>query len=153
MAQTTIQLTTIKKRADFLAVRGGFRASVTSFLIEAKARREVPGKSVGKSAVDDGQARFGFTVTKKLGGAVKRNRIRRRIKAAITDRHTAVALAGFDYVVVARTAAFDREFALVREDALKALTLIQKLASAPAKPKSTGESPPYPRKDPKKAAP
>ena len=145
MAQTTIQLTTIKKRADFLAVRGGFRASVTSFLVEAKARPKNSG--AGR------EARFGFTVTKKLGGAVKRNRIRRRIKAAITDSHIAVALAGFDYVVVARTAAFDRDFALVREDALKALTLIQKLASAPAKPKSTGESPPYPRKDPKKAAP
>ena len=139
-------LSTIKKRADFLIVRGGFRASVPSFLIEAKARP--------KTSVAGPEARFGFTVTKKLGGAVKRNRIRRRIKAAIGEVMEPLAIAGCDYVVVARAAAFDRTYALLCDDALRALTQIQKLAAAPlGQDKSPGKSPQQPGKSPKKAPP
>lgn len=54
--------------------------------------------------------RFGFTVTKKLGGAVIRNRIRRRLKSAITALAPAQAHDGYDYVIVARNAALDRAF-------------------------------------------
>ena len=54
--------------------------------------------------------RFGFTVTKKLGGAVIRNRIRRRLKSAISEIMTEGARDGFDYVVVARLAALERPY-------------------------------------------
>lgn len=71
-----------------------------------------------------GCARFGFTVTKKLGNAVKRNRIRRRLKAAVGEVAAQLALPDHDYVVVARAAAFDRPFADMRADILKAFEIL-----------------------------
>lgn len=116
-------LVTLKKRPEFLAIRGGLRASVPSFLIEAKAR------PAGQAALPE--PRFGFTVTKKLGGAVVRNRIRRRIKAAITDVKDHLARQDFDYVVVARKAAIDRLYCDLLADAARALRVIH---SAPRLP-------------------
>jgi ribonuclease P protein component len=66
-------------------------------------------------------ARFGFTVTKKLGGAVVRNRIRRRLKAAITLVADGIAKPDHDYVLVARLAAFDRDFEALKKDLERAL--------------------------------
>lgn len=96
----------LKRRAEFLAVRGGVRWSGAAFLIEAKPR--VP--------ADEKPPRFGFTVTKKLGGAVVRNRMRRRLREALRLSAPRLALAGTDYVVVARPAALDRPFADLQRD-------------------------------------
>lgn len=54
--------------------------------------------------------RFGFTVTKRLGSAVVRNRIRRRLREALRTHALASAEAGVDYVVIARAAALRRPF-------------------------------------------
>jgi len=99
-----VRLTTLKKRSEFLRIRGGARWSGQCFVLETKPR----------SALDASAPRFGLTVTKKLGGAVVRNRIRRRLKAAISEVAGTSARPGFDYVVVARPAALNRPF-----DALK----------------------------------
>lgn len=66
-------------------------------------------------------ARFGFTITKKIGNAVTRNRIRRRLKAAFAANAAEHAQATCDYVIVARAAALDRPFALLLEDVARAL--------------------------------
>lgn len=109
---------TLKKRPEFLAVRGGARASVPSFLMEARPRC-IP--------ADISQPpRFGFTVTKKLGGAVTRNRIRRRLKSAVSQMIGDGAIAGFDYVVVARPAALKRPYVDLLEDVSRAFSLIHK---------------------------
>ena len=55
--------------------------------------------------------RFGFTATKKLGNAVTRNRIRRRLKEAVRLVAPGAARAGCDYVLIAREAAATRPFA------------------------------------------
>jgi ribonuclease P protein component len=68
--------------------------------------------------------RFGFTITKKLGNAVVRNRIRRRLKAAIAELSEAHARPGFDYVVVARIAAFDRPYGDIISDLVKAFATL-----------------------------
>lgn len=107
-----LALTTLKSRSEFLAVRGGAKASVPVCLMEAKPR--------AGSRADHAGPRFGFTVTKKLGGAVVRNRIRRRLKAAITSLACDEAKDGFDYVIVARTAALDRPFADLLADLRRA---------------------------------
>ena len=60
--------------------------------------------------------RFGLTITKKIGNAVTRNRIRRRLKAAFAACAEKHASSFCDYVIVARHAAFDRPFALLLED-------------------------------------
>ena len=67
-------------------------------------------------AASDQTPRFGFTVTKALGGAVVRNRIRRRLKAAVVATSGPLAQAGHDYVVVARAAAADRPFDELKKD-------------------------------------
>ena len=70
--------------------------------------------------------RFGFTVTKKLGPAVTRNRIRRRLKAAVSELAGEGAMAGFDYVVVARATAMKRPYTGLLEDVRRAFSLIHK---------------------------
>lgn len=87
------KLLTIKRRADFLRVRGGARCATAAFVLEAKPR--------SATTADDGP-RFGFTVTKKLGGAVVRNRLRRRLKSAVREVALPLARKGHDYVIVAR---------------------------------------------------
>jgi ribonuclease P protein component len=114
---------TIKTRADFLAVRGGRRASTPSFLIEMRptpAGAASPAVSPPKAET----ARFGFTITKKLGNAVTRNRIRRRLKAAVSAVSPIHACPGHDYVIVARRAAFDRPYASLISDLERALTTL-----------------------------
>ena len=99
-----MRIDTLKTRAEFLRIRGGLRAPTSIAVVEAKFRPQ--------SAVDaaDDRPRFGFTVTKKLGNAVVRNRIRRRLKAAVSQIATVEAMAGCDYVIVARSPAHDVPF-------------------------------------------
>lgn len=92
----------LRKRAEFLAVRAGGRLAVRSFSLEWR-RREAD-----EVAVPD--ARFGFTVTKKIGKAVIRNRIRRRLKEAVRLAGREHAAPGHDYVLVGRAAALDLPF-------------------------------------------
>jgi ribonuclease P protein component len=119
---------TLKKRSQFQRVRGGARWSGPAFLMEGKARSGAPPatdaktgagagvSNAGHSAASVDGPRFGFTITRKLGGAVVRNRMRRRIKAALADVAKACADPRFDYVIVARSAAVDRPFAEIRAD-------------------------------------
>lgn len=100
----------IKKRRDFLAMHGAPKAHSASFLMLARANPENgPG------------VRLGLTVTKKLGGAVVRNRIRRRLRAAAREVFPSHAAAGTDYVLVARKAAYARNYPLLLDDMKRAL--------------------------------
>lgn len=68
--------------------------------------------------------RYGLTATKKLGGAVVRNRARRRLRALAQDVLLAKASAA-DYVLIARQAALTRSFAELRGDMEKALKVLK----------------------------
>ncbi len=115
---------TLKKRSEFLRLRGGARFATPSFVVETRPR---PAPSAGHAA------RFGFTVTKKLGGAVVRNRIRRRLKAAVALVAPGLAHADHDYVLVARPAALDRLFADLKKDLERALQRVHHPAAATKK--------------------
>lgn len=78
---------------------------------------------------DSGGVRFGFTITKKIGNAVTRNRIRRRLKAAFAAETKAKSLGACDYVVVARHAALDRPFDLLLGDVNRALAALHSVKS------------------------
>lgn len=70
-----------------------------------------PGPDAPVVRLDAAQpARFGFTVTKKIGNAVVRNRIRRRLKEAVRLHGALAARPGTDYVLVGRRAALDQPF-------------------------------------------
>jgi ribonuclease P protein component len=100
-----MKLVTLKKRHEFLRIRGGARFHSKGFVLEGKLR----GLNGASQTIGQVGARFGFTVTKRLGGAVRRNRIRRRLKAAVTATSGA-ARADADYVIIAKPAAFDMPF-------------------------------------------
>ncbi|MDI4658667.1 ribonuclease P protein component [Xanthobacter autotrophicus] len=94
----------LRKRRDFLAAAKAERAGATSFLMQ------------GRDRGDAGTVRVGFTVTKKTGNSVVRNRIRRRLREAVRRVLPETGRAGFDYVLVAREAALRTPFeTLVRE--------------------------------------
>lgn len=78
----------------------------------------------------DGPARFGFTVTKKLGSAVVRNRIRRRLREIVRSISDKQGLRGCDYVIVARDAALRRETGELRADVEKALAQVNRKLAA-----------------------
>jgi ribonuclease P protein component len=67
------------------------------------------------------QVRFGFTATRKLGGAVVRNRAKRRLKAVVRQLALGLAEPGFDYVLIARAGALQRPFAALLDDFRRAL--------------------------------
>ena len=135
-----MRVVSLKRREDFLRLRGGVRWSTGAFVIETKRRGEHPGAN---GRVEAGP-RFGFTVTKKLGGAVVRNRIRRRLKEALRSLEPAVALPGHDYVLIARTGAYDVSFERLKQDLVRGLahvneTLQRRPASSGSRAKHTGE--------------
>jgi ribonuclease P protein component len=76
--------------------------------------------------------RFGFTATKKLGKAVTRNRIRRRLKEAVRQVAPGAARDGCDYVLIAREAAATRPFAVLERDLAAAFAALH--APAVGKP-------------------
>ena len=122
---------TLKKRAEFLRLRGGARFATPSFVLETKPRGPVAGEAAAGLAGD--VPRFGFTVTKKLGKAVDRNRIRRRLKAAVGLLAPRLAHPGHDYVLIARAQARDRAFTDVKKDLERALLRVHHPTAASIK--------------------
>jgi ribonuclease P protein component len=97
----------LTRRAEFQWAAKGRRAQREAFALQANRRPE-PAAVVGP--------RVGFTVTKKLGNAVVRNRIRRRLREALRRVSRLEALPDHDYVLMARLAALTMDFeALVGE--------------------------------------
>jgi len=100
----------LRKRADFLAVQAGEKRRGRYFLLELRQR----------SPHEAGQApRIGFTVSRKNGNAVRRNRIKRRLREAVRVGVMDDFVPGYDYVIVARpdilTLPFDRLIAEIRQ--------------------------------------
>ncbi|MEE9587490.1 MAG: ribonuclease P protein component [Hyphomicrobiaceae bacterium] len=133
-----LRLETLKRRADFLRLRNGTRWTTSAFVLSAaptKSSQNMTGKRptavqvTSNCAREVATARFGFTVTKKLGGAVVRNRIRRRLREAVRLVAAGHARAGFDYVLIARRGALKRPFADLIYDLQTALARLHDRAS------------------------
>lgn len=69
----------------------------------------------------DDAKRVGFTVTKKIGGAVVRNRMKRRLRALARECLPARGFAGADHVLIGRSGGIERPFTTLREELARAL--------------------------------
>ncbi|SIR14011.1 ribonuclease P protein component [Rhizobium sp. RU35A] len=112
----------LKSRPQFLAVREGQKRRGPLFLLEVLDRKE-----------PESAPRVGFTVTKKQGNAVERNRMRRRLREAVRQTARFAMKDGHDYVIVARREVLSASFADITQ------ALSERLESRP-KPKRSEET-------------
>ena len=103
----------LKRRADFLAAATGSKAPAGPFVLQARARG------------DQGPTRVGFTVTKKTGNAVERNRIRRQLRELVRLSASPMR-AGHDYVLIGRRGALNAPFEKMTDDFTRALKRLHK---------------------------
>jgi ribonuclease P protein component len=111
---------TLKARADFLRVAAkGVRAAAPGLILQA-----APG-SAGEAVM-----RVGFTATRKLGGAVLRNRAKRRLRAVAANVLAKHGKPGTDYVLIARKGTAERPYSALVADLEMALRRVNRGAQA-----------------------
>ncbi|MGI9356120.1 MAG: ribonuclease P protein component [Rhizobiaceae bacterium] len=108
-ADCLLKVSRLKRRADFHRARNGSRAHEKAFILQLIR------------STDSNDLRVGYTVTKKVGNAVVRNRIKRRLREAIRQMRHPEELSGFDAVFIARREALDIPFETLICDITSAL--------------------------------
>jgi ribonuclease P protein component len=104
----------LRRRRDFVAASAGAKAPTAGFVLQERRRG------------DEAPARVGFTVSKKVGGAVERNRVRRRLREVVRLTAARNLRAGSDYVLVGRSTALQMPFSRLVEDFAGALSRLDK---------------------------
>ncbi len=99
----------MRKRADFLAANRGLRVARPGFVLLFR-----PNGGLG--------IRYGITVTKKIGNAVVRNRMKRRFRELLRAELPGGGLADHDHVLIGRDTGVERDFATLRAELNAALT-------------------------------
>ena len=111
------QFLRLKRRPEFLRVASARKKWATPGLIlQVKSH-----PADGKPARADGFLRVGFTVSRKVGNAVQRNRAKRRLRALAAQILPTHADVGYDLVIIGRRATLTRPYAKLEGDLLKAL--------------------------------
>jgi ribonuclease P protein component len=101
-------LSVLTKRADFLAANAGTRNARAGFVLLTRP--------------NNGQGiRFGITVTKKIGNAVVRNRMKRRFRELLRAALPTLGLPDHDHVLIGRAGGIERDFHLMAEELARAL--------------------------------
>ncbi|MBV6633717.1 MAG: ribonuclease P protein component [Alphaproteobacteria bacterium] len=120
MTGRTYHLKTLKRRADFVRLnRRGKRAAMPGLVLQAA--RSISPDSEPADNGSDPVIRVGFTATKKLGGAVVRNRVKRRLRAVASDVLPVLAKPGHDFVLIGRPASLTRAYTDLHDDLVRAL--------------------------------
>lgn len=110
-AAPSAQLAIMAKRADFLAANRGIRVARPGFVL-----------LVNPLMRPDGLQRFGVTVTKKIGNAVVRNRMKRRFRALLRELLPVSGISGADHVLIGRENGIERDFSMLRQELQAALS-------------------------------
>ncbi|WP_353205686.1 ribonuclease P protein component [Sphingomonas sp.] len=100
-------------RRDFLAANSGKRAPMPGFVLQVRPRGD-----------GDPTMRIGYTVTKKIGNAVVRNRMKRRLRALARELLPESGVRGADHVLIGRNGGIERAFAVLRAELVKALAKV-----------------------------
>jgi ribonuclease P protein component len=111
----------LKKRREFLAVAGANRKWATpGMVVQVRKRRS------GEAGGD--LVRVGFTTSRKVGNAVIRNRVRRRLRACVDEVLPGRVKPGLDIVIIGRAATPARPYAALKDDFLKSLKKLDAFA-------------------------
>jgi ribonuclease P protein component len=108
-SQEAERLKTISRRADFLAANKGRRRVTPGFILLTHER------------AGEAEPRVGFTVTKKIGNAVVRNRMKRRFRALAREVIAPVAQNNRDYILIGRAGGVERDYATLARELAAAL--------------------------------
>lgn len=108
------------RRGDYLAANRGQRQTTPGFILLVHHRRD-----------DDSAVRLGITVSKKVGGAVIRNRMKRRFRALARELLPERGLTGADHVLIGRKDGVERDFGALRADLTAALERAARKARKP----------------------
>ncbi|MEQ1547363.1 MAG: ribonuclease P protein component [Chakrabartia sp.] len=100
----------MRKRSDFLAANSARRFATPGFVLLVRDRGDL-----------DTTMRLGITVTKKIGNAVIRNRMKRRFRALANDVIAASGKSGADHILIGRLGGIERDYALIRSELDKAV--------------------------------
>jgi ribonuclease P protein component len=120
----------LKSRPEFLRVREGERRKGRYFILEVLDRK-----------APDEPPRAGFTVTKKQGNAVERNRIRRRLREAVRLSAQFAMQPGHDYVIVGHREALGAPFDELTNVLVTRISSPQNAKSRRPSGKSDGKKP------------
>lgn len=101
-------ISVLRKRADFLAANSGLRVARAGFVLLVR-----PNGAKGM--------RYGITVTKRIGNAVVRNRMKRRFRALLRELLPTAGLADHDHVLIGREGGIERDFGALRDELSAAL--------------------------------
>jgi ribonuclease P protein component len=102
-------MSVLTKRADFLSANRGLRIARPGFVLLVNPN--------GAETI-----RYGITVTKKIGNAVVRNRMKRRFRALLREALLVSGLPAHDHVLIGREGGVERDFAKLREELGAALS-------------------------------
>lgn len=133
----------LKTRPQFLKVAATRRKWVTPGLVLQAARRSSGNDRTAPAACanpeePEAEVRVGFTVTRKVGNAVQRNRAKRRLRAAAAEVFAEHGRPGSDYVVIGRVATLTRPYDALRRDLEQAILNVERPSHGPGKGRSRG---------------
>lgn len=127
---TGTRLSVMRRRADFLLANKGLRVAKPGFVLLAQ-----PNGGQG--------VRYGITVTKKIGNAVFRNRMKRRFRELLRAALPESGLPDHDHVLIGREGGVGREFSRLERELADAL---ERIASGKGEPR---RHPPSKRRSPR----